>query len=288
MAAVSAWAAKGEQAALAMGSNKMDSAPQVSKGFGAAPCLAVCMYVRLCLPRKRLLAHPHVNTAPAGRPSSLPDPCSTDAVHDPYGKRVGGSESGPGTVSPASKFAIRAPVLFGALKIETEAGTREHFSRAHGGSSPGWAAPRPSRPLGEAWEAGVQMPPLDVEPHSSARSCVADPQVSSWDAGSWRQPVQRPGWSGRGEGSAGSHCMSCRKTSPSEGQGTAVWGWAGGVSPSLASGVPGLRARKRRWFCLVPPKAQAAGKAQWHRAGVGRGSVPAQRARGRLAGPGRR
>lgn len=132
------------------------------------------------------------------------------------------------------------------------------------------------------------MPPLDVEPHSSAHSSVAVPQVSSRDAGSWRQLVQRPGWSGRGEGSVGSHCVSCRKTSPSEGRGSMVWGWVGGTGPSIASGMVGLHTRKTCWLCSVPPKAQAAQKAWWHCAGVGHGSVAAQRAHGRLAGPGRR
>lgn len=79
------------------------------------------------------------------------------------------------------------------------------------------------------------MPPLDVEPHSSAHSSVAVPQVSSRDAGSWRQPVQRPGWSGRGEGSVGSRCVSCRKTSPSKGRGSAARCGAGREVPAPAS-----------------------------------------------------
>lgn len=152
-----------------------------------------------------------------GQAEPIARPLWYRGVRDPYGKRVGGSEYGSGTVSPASKFAICAPLLFEALKIETEAGKREGFSRARCGSSPGWAAPRPSRPPGEAWEAGVQTPPLDVELHSSAHSSAAVPRVSSRDAGSWRQPVQRPGWSGKSEGSVGSCCVSCRKTRPSEG-----------------------------------------------------------------------
>lgn len=100
------------------------------------------------------------------------------------------------------------------------------------------------------------------------------------------KPVQRPGWSGRGEGSVGSRCVSCRKTSPSEGRGSTVWGWAGGAGPSIANGVPGLHTRERRWLFLVPPKALVAQKARWHRTGVGCGTVTAQRARGMLAGLG--
>lgn len=55
--------AKGKQAGIAKRNSQMDSVPQVSKGFGAAPGLAACVYVRLSLPGKWLLSHPHVSTA---------------------------------------------------------------------------------------------------------------------------------------------------------------------------------------------------------------------------------
>lgn len=66
---MTAWVAKGKQAGVAKGNDRMDSVPQASKGFGAAPDLAACVYVRLSLPGKWLLSHPHVSTAHTGRPS---------------------------------------------------------------------------------------------------------------------------------------------------------------------------------------------------------------------------
>lgn len=45
-----------------------ETGPARCLGLGAGPCLAACTYVHRPLPGKQLTAHPHISSAPAGRP----------------------------------------------------------------------------------------------------------------------------------------------------------------------------------------------------------------------------